>query len=462
MWFAAALSASAVAMLLWVGLSVAGRLNILSRPFFAAPMGVPARLDDLFVFGLAVVSGAALLISGALVIFLVDRRRRRAGVLEPVDEARLHDHEELEQLYRTAPIGLSLHDLSLRYVRINERLAAINGRPVEAHIGKMLRDVVPEIAVTVEPLLARVVESGEAILDIEVRGSTPARPDVERLWMTSYYPLKAKSGEVLGVNAVVLDISERVWAEQRARQHLEDLAHVSRLSTMGEMAAGIAHELNQPLTAMANFAFIGMHTLDGDKTEKAESLRDLFTELSEQALRAGDIVQHLRAFVRKSSPPRGRLSISALIADVLTLMDADLRLHGICREVISSQERLEARADAIQIQQVVVNLLRNAVESMIETPGDERRLTIEASLLGQGFVEVTVADTGPGLSAADCERIFAAFFTTKATGMGMGLAISRSIVEDHGGRLWAERGARGGAVFRFTLPRIEDEGDRES
>src|SRR6185436_3741133 len=115
----------------------------------------------------------------------------------------------------------------------------------------------------------------------------------------------------------IQDISERAWAEERARQHLDDLAHVSRLSTMGEMAAGLAHELNQPLTAMANFAFVGLRTLDGEQSPRADALRNLFAELSEQALRAGDIVEHVRAFTRKTHAPRAVVSLNELIGDVL-------------------------------------------------------------------------------------------------------------------------------------------------
>lgn len=379
-------------------------------------------------------------------------RTHAEGLLRESREQLRRQFAELEQLYRTAPIGLALHDTSLRYVRINERLAAINGRPVEDHIGRTLREVLPEISGALEPLLNRVIESGEPALDREVRGSTPAEPDIERRWMTSYYPLKAETGRVLGVSAVVLDISERVWAEERARRHLEDLAHVSRLSTMGEMAAGIAHELNQPLMAMANLAFIGLHRLDGDQGEKSAELRRLFADLSDQALRAGEIVQHLRAFVRKSDPQRERLAVNDLIGDVLTLMEAEMRQHGVQAKVELSSALLDVNADAIQVQQVVLNLLRNALEAMAETPAEGRRLTITTTAQRGGFAEVAVADTGPGLTGTVAARVFDAFFTTKREGMGMGLAISRSIIEDHGGRLWAEARAGEGAIFRFTLP----------
>jgi PAS domain S-box-containing protein len=378
-------------------------------------------------------------------------RMRAERLLRQSEERLRRQLAELDYIYRTAPVGLAFFDAELRFVRINERLAAINGLPVERHLGRSLREVLPEISRVVEPLLRRVVESGEAVLDHEVRGATPAEPDVERVWMASYYPFAAVDGRILGVGAIVHDLSQRTWAEQRARRHLEDLAHVSRLSTMGEMAAGIAHELNQPLAAMANFAFVGLHSIDADENPDGPALRALFNELLEQSLRAGEIVQHLRAFIKKSNPQRQLVAVGDLIRDVLTLVEPEMRLHGVPLEVHLADAPLIVRADTIQVQQVILNLLRNALEAMAEGPVETRRLTITASSV-DGVAEIAVADSGPGLPESAASRVFDAFFTTKPTGMGMGLAISRSIIEDHDGRLWADNRSLGGATFRFTLP----------
>jgi PAS domain S-box-containing protein len=383
-------------------------------------------------------------------------RARAEQALRLSQEQLREQFAELEQLYRTAPIGLALHDTSLRFVRINERLAAIDGLPIEAHIGRSIRDILPDIGKMVMPVLEMVLASGQAALDIEVQGSTPAEPGVRRHWTTNYYPLRAADGRVVGVQAIVQDISERVWAEERARRHLEDLAHVSRVSTMGEMAAGIAHELNQPLAAIANFAFVGLHTLEGDRSQRSEELRTLLTELTDQALRAGEIVERLRSFVKKTHSPRTDVSVNVLIADVLRLIDAEIRLTGTRVRVDLAPSVGWIEADAIQIQQVVLNLLRNALEAMTRTPPESRALTLTSSARAAGCVEVAVADSGPGIPRQEGEKIFDAFFTTKPGGMGLGLAISRSIVEDHGGRLWAERGDAGGAVFRFMLPVAKD------
>jgi signal transduction histidine kinase len=379
--------------------------------------------------------------------------RRRVEKALRKSEAQLREQfTELEHLYRHAPIGLCLQDKDLRYVRINERLAAINGRPVAAHIGRTLEEMVPEVATTVGPVMREVLDSGEPALDVEVHGITPAEPDIERHWLTSYYPVRSPDGLVLGLSVVVQDISELKWAEQRARQHLESLAHVSRLSTMGQMATGIAHELNQPLAAMANYAFIGQQKTQKEGSAPLAEIRALFDGLSELALRSGEIVQHLRAFVNKAQPERAVTSVNGLVRDVLMLVATELSESGLEPNLDLDEELPTVHADAIQIQQVVLNLVRNAVDAMAESEPSLRTLAITSRSV-EGGIEIAVRDTGSGLSKEEADRVFDAFYTTKELGMGMGLGISRSIIEDHGGRLWAESNPDGGAIFRFTLPR---------
>jgi len=346
----------------------------------------------------------------------------------------------------------------LRYVRINERLAAINGKPVAEHIGRTLWETIPDLARTVGPIMQGVLDSGDPVLDLQVVGADPAAPDTERCWLTSYYPVQSTEGAILGVSAVVQDISELRWAEERARQHLETLAHVSRLTTMGQMATGIAHELNQPLAAIANYAFGGRQKIRDGVVDAAE-LSQVFDELVTQALRAGEIVHHLRGFVSKKKADLDRVSVSmsSLIGDMLTLVGAELRLNGI-HPVLALDDALPwVHVDTIQIQQVIVNLIRNALEAMVDRPPSMRSLTVTTTPRS-GLVEVAVRDSGAGLATEDLDRVFDAFYTTKDDGMGMGLAISRSIIEDHGGRLWAERNPDGGSTFRFTVPVADGDG----
>jgi PAS domain S-box-containing protein len=497
--------AMASGMLLLAVTTAAERADLLPyAPLFGAPLEVGGRLPTPYVVGTGVIALGIIVSSFVLISYLVERgrsrerellasgrereraRRELEQTLESLErrieertaelsrsnarlteeaaerrsaEAALRESEtrlreqftELEHLYQNAPIGLCLHDSELRYVRINERLAAINGRDAAAHIGRTVWEMIPEIAETVGPIMRRVLETGEPALDLEVHASTPAEPDTERYWLTSYYPVKSSDGRVLGVSAVVQDISEVKWAEERARKHLESLAHVARLSTMGQMATGIAHELNQPLAAIVNYASAGRLKLDEGRPADVAGMRALLDRLSAEALRAGGIVHHLRAFVNKAQPERVTTSVNPLIRDVLMLVGSEFRLNGI-RPVLRLDETLApVRADVIQLQQVVLNLVRNALDAMAEIAPAQRRLTITSKPAGDR-IEVAVCDTGKGVPAGDADHVFDSFYTTKREGMGMGLAISRSIIEDHGGRLWLEPNPEEGVTFRFTLP----------
>jgi len=252
--------------------------------------------------------------------------------------------------------------------------------------------------------------------------------------------------------AFVQDMTERKRTEEKLDEQRAELAHVARLSTMGEMATDIAHELNQPLTAIANLAFANEQFLAADEPPDLDSLRDASSQLREQAVRAGDIVRRLRSFVKKVEPQRAVSGINKIVKEAIQLLDCDLRSSGIHRH-----ERLEANlplilADGIQIQQVLVNLVRNSIDSMAGVPRGRRQLQIHTQRLSNNYVEVSVEDTGVGLSDEDLGSMFQGFYSTKEQGMGMGLAISRSIVEAHSGRLVAERASSGGAIFRVRLP----------
>jgi PAS domain S-box-containing protein len=472
-------------------------------PLFTGPLEVDGRLPPVYVVATAALGFTMMILSFAFAVYYVERGRERQLALLATSasltaahaqlehriaertaelsrsnellteeaaerrrvESALRDSEtqlreqfaEFEHLYRHAPIGLCLQDKELRYVRINERLAAINGRPAAAHIGRTMQEVVPDVDARVGPLMRKVLDTGEPALDIELHAATPAEPGTERHWLTSYYPVKSPDGSVQGISVVVQDISELKWAEQRARQHLESLAHVSRLSTMGQMATGIAHELNQPLAAIANYAYIGQQKVRGDGQASLEEIRALFDELSALALRAGAVMHHLRGFVNKAQPDRVVTSVNGLVRDALTLVAAELRDNGI-EPVLGLDDQLPmVRADAIQIQQVVLNLVRNAVDAMAGSDPSLRTLAITSRDI-EGEVEIAVRDTGKGVTQEEADRAFDAFYTTKDIGMGMGLGICRSIIEDHGGHLWLESNPDRGATFRFTLPRAT-EGD---
>lgn len=247
------------------------------------------------------------------------------------------------------------------------------------------------------------------------------------------------------------DVTDRRHAQDEARQLQERLTHFARLSTMGEMAAGLAHEINQPLSAIATYAQACQRLLRLPEPEVEDVLAAL-EQINAQALRAGEVIRRLRNFVKNREVKREPVDCSRLLLDLRTLAETDARLHNVRLRIEADQELPTVYADPIQLQQVVLNLVRNAIDAMVDAPEERREVLLQTRRSGDGEVEVTVADRGSGLAPEATEHLFNPFFTTKAGGTGLGLAISRSIVRAHGGRLWHTPNEECGARFHFTLP----------
>ena len=223
---------------------------------------------------------------------------------------------------------------------------------------------------------------------------------------------------------------------------------------MGELATGIAHELNQPLSAISSYSFAAKSIAE-QSPSRFPGLQDVLGKLEQQAIRAGDIVRRLREFVTKSEAARLRVDLSVLIEDVVALLGPDLEMASVTLKMMLSEPAPKVLVDKIQIQQVLVNLIRNAIDAMDAVPAESRAMTISTRILPDGQAEVSVSDAGVGLDQDDSERVFNTFFSTKEEGMGMGLPISRSIVESHGGKLWSKSNRGPGATFGFTVPTAE-------
>lgn len=249
---------------------------------------------------------------------------------------------------------------------------------------------------------------------------------------------------------VATDVTERKEVAELNRQQEERLQRTSRLITMGEMASTLAHELNQPLSAIANYSAGCVNRLQSGRY-KPEELLAAMQKTSLQADRAGKILRRIRDFVRKSEPRRGAVRLRDVVEDALGFAEIDARKHGAKLENRIPADLPAVFADRIMIEQVVLNLVKNGVEAMISQPEAQRLLVVEATL-GDATVTVSVADRGHGIDADDLDKLFNAFYTTKADGMGMGLNICRSIIEFHNGRLWVDANPDGGTIFRFTLP----------
>lgn len=263
------------------------------------------------------------------------------------------------------------------------------------------------------------------------------------------------NGEIQGAYAVLMDITERKISEARIHELENEMHHISRLSAMGEMATGLAHELNQPLTAMINFVQASRRRLRANDDKATEQVYEHMDDAVTQAARAGGIIRRLREFVQRGETERFPEDLPRVIEEA-----SDMALVGAAGKNISysfelPEEMPSVLIDRIQIQQVVFNLVRNAVEALEKS--DERRLSIGASLTSQDSIEVVISDTGPGLAEDVADRIFQPFVTTKNSGMGVGLSICRSIVDAHGGRLSAKANRDGGTSFSFTLPVAQSE-----
>lgn len=276
----------------------------------------------------------------------------------------------------------------------------------------------------------------------------------------STFPLELNVGEVRSAQGrfftgFIRDLTERQETEARLQELQSEVVHISRLSAMGEMASALAHELNQPLSAIANYMGGARRIMEQDATADRRVLTAV-SKASEQAVRAGDIIRRLRDFLSRGEGERTVESLMRLVQEACTLALVGAKEYGVRVSYKLDPRAERVLVDRVQIQQVVLNLVRNALDAMREHDGRRELLVATEPDAEEDMAIVSVVDTGPGLDAATAARLFQPFVTTKAQGMGVGLSISRTIVEAHGGRIWTESNPGGGAIFRFTI-RLADQ-----
>jgi PAS domain S-box-containing protein len=292
------------------------------------------------------------------------------------------------------------------------------------------------------------VASGEPF-EHEVRFRRAA--DGEYRWFLSRsVPLRDSGGKIVKWYGISTDIEDRKRAEnerERLRQLEADLAHVNRVSTLGEMAASLAHEIKQPIAAAITSANSCIEWL-AHEPPNLDRARAAAARIDKYGGRAAEIIDRMRSFYKKSPPQRESVDVNGIIHEMLTLLKGEAHRFSVIMRTELAREVPNIMADPVQLQQVLMNLVLNAIEAMKESGGE---LTVKSELQ-DGQLQLSVTDTGVGLPLEKIDQIFSAFFTTKAQGSGMGLAISRSIVESHGGRLWATANEGRGATFYFTLP----------
>jgi PAS domain S-box-containing protein len=388
-----------------------------------------------------------------------DARRNFAGYIGScvdVSELLNKDHalRESEERMRLAAdaanLGIWEWDLSKDEIWATNARRALLGWPVSGKVtfDDFISRVHTEDRNRIREIIDHAIHEGKDF-DSEYR---LVLPDGIVRWMATrgsvHFDGNARAARVLGIS---IDITERKQAEIEAGQRREELSHLSRVALIGEMSASIAHELNQPLAGIASNASAGQRFIDRGKIDLQE-IRDLLADISADARRASDVVRQIRAMIRKEQAPRQRMNLNDIVMNVVHMIGPDALLHS-CELKTSLDEKLPAvEGDPIQMQQVLVNLIMNAFDAMREIPASRRKVEITTEQNGDGMVRTSVRDYGIGISRETSERMFEQFFTTKTEGLGMGLAIVRSIVESHGGKIEAQNIEGGGARLSFILP----------
>lgn len=396
-----------------------------------------------FLFALL---GAAALLTGE---WATRRRRGREAAAHMLEEREAH----LRSIFDTAPeamIVINEKGIIQSYGASAERM--FGWRPGEV-MGHNISRLMPEPFRTQhDSYLQRYASTGEKRIIGIGRIVVGERKD------GTTFPMELAVGEVRTGEArfftgFVRDLTERQEREARLQELQAEVMHISRLSAMGEMASALAHELNQPLSAIANYMNGARRLIErapGSDVRVAEAIE----KSAEQALRAGDIIRRLRDFLAKGEGERRVESLAKLVHEACSLALVGAKEGNVAVRYEMDPHLDRVFVDRVQIQQVIVNLVRNALDAML---GHERGELFVSTSVDEGMAMVTVADTGHGLDPIAAERLFQPFVTTKASGMGVGLSISRTIVEAHGGRIWTEPNPGGGTIFRFTVRLARDE-----
>jgi PAS domain S-box-containing protein len=379
-----------------------------------------------------------------------------------LDRARDVVHAGMQSLVELSPDLMVITDHAGRIEYVN---GALGCGVRERLVGTSIYDVMAEPAAeTFRACVARAQRAGAVeCCEVDCFGGEPEARKIQwrmtPVWQSQQIVALAMHGrdmtERRPLDPVALDAT-RPEEEAQRRQRLEALAHAGRLSTMGQLVAAIAHEINQPLYAITNYAGACHNAVQSDTDKARTQLPHWIKEIEIQARRAALIISKLSDFVRKSPSHSSSFDLNKLVINSLDL----LRLEARSRQVRAGLELASpvpmVRGDQIQIEQIIVNLLRNAFDALDAVPPGERRVAVKTEIAGD-VVRVHVEDCGKGLTADELSRLFEPFFTTKNDGMGMGLPISRSIIEAHGGRLWATRNVTAGITMHFELPAPRDE-----
>jgi PAS domain S-box-containing protein len=381
----------------------------------------------------------------AMIVDMTERKRFEAALEK--------ERAFLRQVIDVDPNFIFAKDRQGRFTLVNQAVADAYGTTVNDMIGKTDADYNAnrEQLEFFRRIDLEVIETrSERFIPEEQITDATGRV---RYLQTVKRPLMDQQGVTDQVLGSSTDITHRRQAELELRQQREELAHVARVSTIGELASTLAHELNQPLTAVLSNAQVAKRYLNSD-ADRLDVVREIVSDIIEQTQRAAEIVSQVRSLVKRERRELGPLDLAATIKEVVLLAHGDAVRNGVKVSLDIDAGLPRVRGEKVQLQQVMLNLLLNAFDSLGRCAPRDRRVSVHATH-DPLVATVSVIDRGTGLTSDSLTRIFEPFYTTKHNGLGLGLSISRSIIEMHGGRLWAEHNPAGGAVFHFTVPVVE-------
>ncbi len=413
-------------------------------------------IDAAVLSNMAMINGAAFAIIGIGVSWggeLLHRSRRRANFMTRDALAREAHLQSILDTVPEAMIVIDEHGVMQSFSSAAERL--FDYRAAEA-LGRNVKTLMPSpYRENHDGYMQRYMNTGERRIIGIGRVVVGQRKD------GSTFPMELavgemKSGDRRFFTGFIRDLTERQQTEARLQELQSELVHISRLTAMGEMASTLAHELNQPLSARSNYLKCSKRLLEANSDERSATTRDALDKAADQAMRAGQIIRRLRDFVARGESERRVESVTKLVEEASALSLVGVKDRGIRVQFQFDPAVDLVFADRVQIQQVLLNLIRNAMDAM-ET-SQKRELLVAIGPVDDNHLRISVADSGSGIAPEVAEQLFQPFFTTKRQGMGVGLSISRTIVEAHGGKIWVEPNPTGGTIFHFTLA-VVNEGD---
>jgi C4-dicarboxylate-specific signal transduction histidine kinase len=353
-----------------------------------------------------------------------------------------------EQVSERLPDLVSIIGRDYRYRRVNPTYERVWRVPVEKLVGMQVGDIVGKAMFdrVVKPNLDRCF-AGEEVSFAEWLDY----PGGRRYWVITYSPLKLESERVDAALVVGRDLTDQMLASEKLRDARIELAHVNRVATIGQLTTSIAHEVNQPIGALVTNAHVALRMLGAEPTDLNE-VREALEDIIKDGRRASDVIQRIRALVRKAPAQADELDINEVIVETVALARSEILRNDVVLETRLGSGLPSVRGDRVQLQQVIMNLVMNAVEAMGGMDEGTRELQIATDKDRDEHVAITVRDSGPMLEPQCLNRFFEAFYSTKPTGMGIGLSICRSIIEAHEGRIWASPNVPRGATLHVTLP----------